>query len=76
MTQSISSTTPAPAQARYKTVNEITGLIRKTIDPGSWRDDGGDLGTIHEIGGLFVAGQTYRNYNSLAALMKKLQADK
>ena len=67
--------TTAPARSRDKTVEEITGLIREAIAPGSWRDDGGSLGTIDEISGLLVITQICRHHESLAALMKKLRAD-
>ena len=68
--------TTAPAQGREKAVEGIINSIRKAVAPDSWADAGGDLGRIHEIGGLFVVRQIHRHHESLAALMEKLQTEK
>jgi len=66
----------AGGKRRDKAIEGITALIRKTIDPDTWLDEGGELGAIYEIGGLLVVVQTRDNHESLAELISKLRAEK
>ncbi|MDP6544106.1 MAG: hypothetical protein QGH60_08965 [Phycisphaerae bacterium] len=60
-----------PAAARR--VDELIALIRKTVSPESWRDNGGQVGTIQALGSRLVITQNKKNHQAVAELIKSLQ---
>ena len=51
---------PEPPAARQKRVARLTAKVRAAA-PGSWRDDGGSVGSVQELAGQLVVTQTPRN---------------
>ncbi len=53
--------------------NELVSLIRKTIEPESWRANNGDVGSITEINGQLVITQTPSTHARVGGLLSKLR---
>jgi hypothetical protein len=73
------STSPAtqPENADYLTWNEwvdqLVTFIERVIDPETWKNNGGWIGSSYEIGGLLVIVQTPENYERIARLLQELR---
>ena len=50
---------------------DMRTMISDTVDRDSWRDAGGELGSMPGIGGLLVVQGTEKNHASLATLLEK-----
>lgn len=61
---------------RSELIAEILELIRSSIDPDSWRANGGETGSITELGGQIVVTQTAENQRSLLDLLSRLRESK
>ena len=59
--------------SRTELITSILDLIRSTIDPTSWRESSGEIGSISELGGQIVVTQTAENQRSLLDLLSKLR---
>jgi len=53
--------------------NELIALIRKTIAPDSWRENGGDIGSMTEINGQLVITQTPSGHARVGGLLSRLR---
>jgi type II secretory pathway component GspD/PulD (secretin) len=53
--------------------NELIALIRKTVDPESWRETGGDIGSLVELNGQLVITQTPSAHARIGGLLAKLR---
>jgi type II secretory pathway component GspD/PulD (secretin) len=58
---------------RLDRIRRISDLIQRTVDPESWRETGGDTGSISEINGTLVITQTPRNHAAITGLLSKLR---
>ena len=58
---------------REQLVDMFLTLIRETVDPDSWRDNGGTLGAIREIQGQLIVTQSEENQRQLAELLRQLR---
>ncbi|MBL0870591.1 MAG: hypothetical protein IBJ18_08455 [Phycisphaerales bacterium] len=58
---------------RLDRIRRITDLIQRTVDPESWREIGGDTGSISELNGTLVITQTPRNHAAITGLLSKLR---
>ena len=58
---------------RAEIIFNITSLIQETIDPLSWQQNGGEVGSIRELHGQLVVTQTSQNHQSLINLIRKLR---
>ncbi len=58
---------------RHTKVQELIGLIEDTVDPDSWRDRGGTIGTIREINGQLVITQNSAAQRQIGGLLDKLR---
>lgn len=58
---------------RLERIRRITDLIQRTVDPESWREIGGDTGSISELNGTLVITQTPRNHAAITGLLSKLR---
>lgn len=58
---------------RLDRIRRITDLIQRTVDPESWRETGGDTGSISELNGTLVITQTPRNHAAITGLLSKLR---
>jgi hypothetical protein len=52
---------------------QLIQLLKETIDPDSWRDNGGSLGHLQFVGDDLVAVQTVENHRQLANLLAELR---
>jgi len=50
----------------------IAEIVMKTVDPSSWRDKGGKIGSIQVGNGQLTITQNSRNQEAVATLLKKL----
>lgn len=58
---------------RAELITSILELIRSTIDPTSWRESAGEIGSIKELGGQIIVTQTSENQRSLLGLLSMLR---
>ncbi|HEV2296451.1 MAG TPA: hypothetical protein VGR35_21585 [Tepidisphaeraceae bacterium] len=58
---------------REALITEITELIQETVDPESWREAGGSVGSIRVLGGNLIVNQTPENHRSLQGLLEQLR---
>jgi beta-lactamase regulating signal transducer with metallopeptidase domain len=71
------TTQPAdPANARKAAVDAVVRLVTQTIDPDSWRENGGSVGAIKELSGQLVVTQTPENHRDLTHLIEQLHEGK
>ena len=57
-------------------VAEIINLIRKTIESGSWRENGGTVASISELNGNLVITQTSDAHGRVQSLLGKLREER
>jgi beta-lactamase regulating signal transducer with metallopeptidase domain len=68
------STRPADtAVTREKRVEELRDLIKNTVASDTWKDNGGLIGSIQELGGQFVVTQTKVNHAYIFGLLEKIR---
>lgn len=58
---------------REECVDTLIRLIEETVDPNSWRDNGGQIGNLREIGGLLVVEQTASSHDGVQKLLRDLR---
>ncbi|HMB96513.1 MAG TPA: hypothetical protein VKK61_10780, partial [Tepidisphaeraceae bacterium] len=63
----------AGANARADLVASIIKLMEDTVASDSWKDNGGNVGSIRELGGQLIVTQTPENLRSLARLLEQLR---
>ena len=54
-------------------VHHLIDVIQSTVAPASWRERGGDIGTIREINGQLVITQNSANQRQIGGLLDKLR---
>jgi hypothetical protein len=54
-------------------IDELKALIAFTIDMMSWKDNGGDVGSITDFGGFLIVEQTDANQRQIEALLMALR---
>jgi hypothetical protein len=54
-------------------VARVTSLVQETVDPESWRDAGGTVGAIRELGGQLIVTQTPENQEQVARVLETLR---
>lgn len=59
--------------SREELVEQITSLIRETIGVGTWKEDGGQLGSLRELGGQLIVTQTPEVHRAIGSLLEKLR---
>jgi beta-lactamase regulating signal transducer with metallopeptidase domain len=62
-----------PDKARAEAVSHITTLVKETVDPDSWRDNGGSVGQLRELQGQLIVTQTRDNQRQLVRLLTQLR---
>ncbi len=55
-------------------VNLLISSIMAAVASDSWRDNGGNIGSIHDFDGRLIVNQTADNHIALALLLAKLRA--
>jgi hypothetical protein len=68
----------APSTQPHRTSKEeladnLISLIKDTVSPDSWRDNGGTEGAIRELGGQLIVTQTLENQKFLESLLSQLR---
>ena len=58
---------------RADRIRKILDLMQRTVDPESWREQGGETGSIAEHNGTLIITQTPRNHAAIAGLLSKLR---
>jgi hypothetical protein len=72
--KSAPQTQPAdPAKLRAKNIELVTDLIKETVDPDSWRENGGSVGALRELQGQLIITQTQENQRQIAVLLDQLR---
>lgn len=65
---------PAPGTTgRADAIDSFTLFVEDTVDPESWKDNGGVVGALHELNGRIIVTQTWRNQEAVAALLDALR---
>lgn len=53
--------------------DRLTAAVQSAIDPDSWRENGGSIGSIRTINGMLVVSQTIRNQERVRRLLTVLR---
>lgn len=53
--------------------NQVVDLVRETVDPDSWRDNGGAVGSIRTLRGVLIVTQSAENHRQIASLFEQLR---
>jgi hypothetical protein len=61
-----------PQPTAQELADKVAEVIIDSIDPQSWIDQGGDLGTIHNLGGVLIIVQTPDNLKAIHAMLQTL----
>jgi hypothetical protein len=59
--------------ARADAIDKITGVIESTIDPDSWKDNGGSVGSMREFAGLLIVTTDTPNHRTLKTFLETLR---
>jgi beta-lactamase regulating signal transducer with metallopeptidase domain len=62
-----------PAKTRAQYIEQVTDLIKETVDADSWRENGGSVGSLRELQGQLIITQTQENQRSIALLLDQLR---
>jgi len=62
------------ADERQRRVDALVALIQDQIEPGSWKERGGQVAAIRELGGQLIVTQTTENQRKLMRLMEDVRA--
>lgn len=62
-------------EARVKMLDELRSLIKDTVDPESWRDNGGALGNVRLLGNRMIVTQTPANQQLVGSLLDQLLSE-
>jgi hypothetical protein len=52
---------------------QVASILRESIDPPTWRDNGGTLGTVRPVGGWLIVTQTPENHITIESLLDALR---
>jgi len=63
------------AQLRQERIDELKQLIQDTIDPESWRDAGGNIGSIANLENQLVITQTVNAHKQISDLLRALRRE-
>ena len=65
---------PAPADSQSDgAADPLIALIQETIEPESWRINGGTLGTARTLNSTLIVSQTPANHQAIATLLDQLR---
>ena len=66
------TTTPA-SLSRAAWIDTLVRVIQETVVPDSWRDNGGDLGSIREVYGTLLITQSPEAHRKIQRVLKNLR---
>ena len=58
---------------RQENIDMLIWLILEYVDADSWRDNGGSLGAIRELGGLLIVNQLPENQKQVERVLRNLR---
>jgi len=58
---------------RRERVRSLVSVLQQNIDPESWRDNGGETGSVMELNGVLVITTTPRNHREITGLLSRLR---
>ncbi|MGH7133329.1 MAG: hypothetical protein ACREJO_15455 [Phycisphaerales bacterium] len=58
---------------RATRIRKIVDIIERTVDPESWADAGGDVGSIQELNGSLIITTTPKNHREIQGVLAKLR---
>jgi len=58
---------------RSERIQRIMDLIRSSIDPDNWRQNGGLTSSMEELNGVLIVNTTTENHQSITGLLRKLR---
>ncbi len=65
---------PRPdTQSRQEVVDQLTRLVKTSVEPGSWKDNGGSIGSLGMMYGNLVVTQSWPNQEKVKALLQSLR---
>ena len=76
----VATSTDEPPKARTTTqpsrpelVKAVIDLVEETVDPDSWRDMGGTIGSIRELSGQLIITQSEENQKLVESIFRQLR---
>jgi general secretion pathway protein D len=54
-------------------IRQIISVLQQSVDADSWKENGGDVGSITELNGLLVITNTAKNHKEITGLLSKLR---
>jgi hypothetical protein len=70
---STQSVTPSSGKITLADADEmLVKLVEDTVESETWKDNGGNIGSIREFGGSLIVTQTAHNQDEVEALLDKL----
>jgi hypothetical protein len=68
----VSPVSPPTGDPYSDTAEELLNLVREQVDPDSWRENGGSIGTLREWAGRLLIQHTPEGHRDIEALLKQL----
>lgn len=65
---------PKDPKTSEEAIESICALIEDFVDTDSWKDNGGSVGSIHELAGRLIVTQSPAAHREIAALVRTLAA--
>ena len=66
----------ASPNAKQELTDSVTKLILDNVEPDTWKDNGGSVGTLREIHGLLFVTQTPENQQKIGALLSQFAGER
>ena len=66
---------PAVRMSREDLVDNLTKLITDTVEPDSWKENGGTIGALREMNGRLIVTQTTETHRQINDLLHALRED-
>jgi type II secretory pathway component GspD/PulD (secretin) len=64
----------SPGSSAGDVADAMVHLIQETVDPQSWNDNGGNLGSLKQFSGQLIVTQTAENHARIAKLLSELRS--
>jgi Ca-activated chloride channel family protein len=65
---------PAAPASRDEAIQSVIALTQTVVDNDTWKDNGGLIGSIQELGGQLIVTQTEEGHEKIAKLLTELRA--
>jgi hypothetical protein len=54
-------------------LDDLSSLIKETVDPEAWRDNGGSVGNLRQLNGVFVITTSWESHRDIERLLAALR---